>query len=142
MKKTSLCASLLIAAFAAVVSAEPATTAPTRVDVTDAAGIQAAKDTEVLIEGVCSNSGWSKSGAIMFVNFKGVERGGFSAVAFAKLKPRLDAAFMGDAAKNFSGAKLRIRGKITEYQGKLQVVISDPSQVTVVEPATAATQPS
>ena len=144
MKKLNVRAALLIAAaFAAVASAEEPTTAPTRVDATDAAAVKAAMGTEVLVEGVCSNSSWSKTGSVMFVNFKGVERGGFSAVAFAKLKDRLDKAFMGDAAKDFTGAKLRIRGKITEHNGVPQVVISDPSQVTIVEAASggATTQP-
>lgn len=142
-KPMNVRASLLLVALAAAasVAAEP-TTAPSKVDATDAAGLAAAKGREVLIEGVCSRASWSNTGKVFFINFKGVERGGFSVVAFEKLKPRLDAAFMGDAAKDFTGAKLRIRGTVSEYKGALQLVISDPSQVTVVEPASAASQPS
>lgn len=116
-------------------STEPVAPRSTRVDATDAAAIAANKDQEVLLEGVCSKAEWSRTGSVMTIEFKGVDRNQFSAVSFQKLKERLDRAFMGDAAKNFTGAKLRIRGRITEYKGNLQIAIGDPSQVTVVEPA-------
>ena len=125
--------------------AEP-TSAPTVVDATDQAKIVENLGREVIVEGVVDRAAWSASGKVMVIDFKGVDNSTFGAVAFEKLKDRLDKSFMGDAAKDFTGAKLRIRGKIAKYGGKvsalkdaLQIVISDPSQVTIVEPASGAT---
>ena len=141
MKKPTVRAAIVIAAVIAAVA--PAQRAgSTRVEATDLAAIAANKDKDVLLEGVVSKADWSRSGAVLTLEFKGVKRDEFSAVAFEKLKERLDRAFMGDAARNFTGAKLRLRGKISEYKGNLQLVIGDPSQITVVEPATTAPQPS
>jgi hypothetical protein len=141
---TLLLASLLGAtATLAQPTTEPTSPRSVRVDATDAAAIAANQDKEVLLEGVCGKAEWSNTGSVLTIEFKGVPRRQFSAVAFQRLKERLDRAFMGDAAKNFTGSKLRIRGRISEFRGNLQIVIGDPSQVTVVEPAASgATKPT
>lgn len=120
-----------------------ATTLPSKIDVGDLEAIRAAKGKEVLVEGVCSRAQWSKSGKVMNIEFKGVDRTKFIGVVFEKQKAKFDEAFMGDAAKDFTGAKLRLRGRISEYdsagdgsKGVLEIILSDTSAVTIVEPAT------
>lgn len=127
-------ASSFVALISAASLAASPTTASSRVDVTDAAAVEGAKGREVLAEGVVDKASWSGTGKVLTIEFKGVDRRKFSAVAFEKLKERLDKAFMGDAAKDFTGAKIRIRGTVSDYKGSLQIVIGDPSQITIVEP--------
>ena len=113
----------------------------------DKAALEANKDKDVIIEGVCSEAAWSNSGKVMNLRFEGSDEAKFGAVVFLKNKEKINEAFSGDATKAWSGAKLRIKGKLVEYGGKaesmkgsLQVVITDASQVTVVELPT--TQPA
>ena len=54
---------------------------------------------DVVIEGVVNKAAWSSSGKVMSILFKGVDRNQFSAVAFDKIKDKLDAAFMGGCGR-------------------------------------------
>ena len=47
-------------------------------------------------------------------------------------------------AKDFTGAKVRIRGTLSSYKDSPQLVVSMASQVTIVEPAagTSTTMPA
>ena len=126
-----------------------ATTTPAVIDVSDKAALEANKEKQVTVVGTCSGASWSSSGKVMNISFAGAEESRFGAVMFEKNKQKMDAAFGGDAAKAWTGAKLRIRGKLSTYGGKVaarlgetQIIINDSSQVTVVEPAPAATQPA
>ena len=127
------------------------TTAPTAsagvISASDKAALDASKDQDVIIEGVCTEAAWSNSGKVMNLRFEGSDESKFGAVVFLKNKEKMNEAFNGDATKAWSGSKLRIKGKLVEYGGKadsmkgsLQVVITEPSQVTVVE--LPATQPA
>ena len=140
--RSTIRASLLLATLLASAALAEPTTAPAVVDAGDQAALTANLGKEVVVEGVVDRAAWSNSGKVMTIDFKDVDKSKFGAVAFVKLKERLDKAFMGDAAKDFTGAKLRIRGTIAKYGGKveslkdsLQVVITDPAVVTIVEPA-------
>ena len=146
----TLAATLGLAAAAMGEATTGPTTLPTVVQASDQATIAASVGKEVVVEGVVSKAEWSRSGKVLNVAFDHADASKFVVVAFAKLRERLDKSFTGDAAKDFTGAKLRIRGTISKYNGKneaqkdlLQVVIGDPSQVTIVEPAAGAatTQP-
>ena len=116
--------------------------------VSDKAALDANKAKEVTVEGVVREAAWSGSGKVMNISFDGAEETKLAAVVFSKNKDRINQAFSGDAAKAWTGAKLRIRGTLRQYGGKVadraghpEITISDPSQVTVVEPA-PATQPA
>jgi DNA/RNA endonuclease YhcR with UshA esterase domain len=65
--------------------------------------------------------------------------------AFSRIKDQLDKAFSGDAAKTLTGAKVRIRGKVAPYKGKPEIMISQTSQITILEPGngeSATSQPA
>lgn len=120
--------------------------------VSDKAALEANKEKDVVVEGVVSTAAWSSSGKVMNLHFEGTDETRFSAVVFEKNKDRIDKAFGGDATKAWTGAKVRIKGKLREYAGKTgdrkatpEITISDPGQVTVVEPPPAdapATKPA
>jgi WD40 repeat protein/tetratricopeptide (TPR) repeat protein len=97
---------------------------------------------EVVVEGVVSDSAWSRSGKVMNIRFAGVEEGklGLFSCLFLKDRAAFDSAFGGDAAGAFSGARLRIRGALDHYggfdfslKGQPQMILTDPKQVTIVE---------
>jgi DNA/RNA endonuclease YhcR with UshA esterase domain len=109
--------------------------APAVIQATDKDAIAAAKDKDAVVEGVVSRVGASKSGSITFINFKDVENGQFTAVVMAKNKDAVSKALDGDIAKALTGAKIQVKGKMTDYKGKPQIQIDKPEQVTVVEKA-------
>jgi hypothetical protein len=151
---TALCAAAVFA-IALTSRAEDPATAPTTIPAiiqasdktTIEAVIAAAKDEDVVVEGLCSEAEWSNSGKVMNLKFDGAEESRFSAVVFLKNREKIDEAFGGDATKAWSGAKLRIKGKLREYAGKSsamkgrpEITIAEASQVTVVDLPT--TQPA
>lgn len=120
------------------------TTHPSIIQASDKATIDsviaAAKDEEVVVEGLCTDAAWSNSGKVMNLKFDGAEESRFCAVVFVKHREKIDESFGGDATKAWSGAKLRIKGKLREYAGKSsamkgrpEITIAEASQVTVVE---------
>lgn len=142
----------LLAAAAAIVVAAAAIAqdaASGVIDVSDKASIDANMEKDVVVQGVCALAEWSKSGKVMNITFEKTDETRLTVVAFSRTKDRLDAAFGGDATKAFTGATIRVRGKLRAYGGKAEamkgrpeVTITDPAQVTVVTPAPAATQPT
>lgn len=152
MKRTRLAASLVLVLAAVAVRADDApttrpatqpTTQPAAIPVSDTDAIVAKKGEIVTVEGVIEKAEWSKSGKVMNVFFKDADQEkGVMAAAFPKNKEKLDAAFDGDAAAHWTGAKVRVTGKLEPYGGKvssmknrLEMVIQNPEQVVIVEPA-------
>jgi len=152
MKRTaSLAAALVIFGFAfASLADSPATkpaaepsTQPAVISVTDQAALKEKSGFKVTVEGVVDAAEWSSSGKVMNLHFKDVnEDTGIVCCAFSKSKPALDKAFGGDATKAWSGAKVQITGPLHKYTGKfkamigrLQIIIQDPDQVKIIEPA-------
>jgi serine/threonine protein kinase/WD40 repeat protein len=97
---------------------------------------------DVVVEGVVANTAWSRSGKVMNIHFASVEEGksGLFCCVFLKERAAFDAAFGGDVASAFSGARLRIRGTLVPYggfddslKGGPELILSDPQQVTIVE---------
>ena len=105
--------------------------APSVLQVTDIDGIKAAMNQEATVEGVIDSAAWSSSGKVMVIKFKDTE---FSGAAFSRIKEQLDKAFSGDVAKTLTGAKVRLKGKIGEFKEKPQIVISQTTQITILEP--------
>jgi hypothetical protein len=123
--------------------AAEAPAAPTPVDATDKAALEANLGKVVAVTGVVAKAEWSKSGKVMNVEFKDSV---LLVAAFEKSKEPLNAAFGGDAAKAWAAAgKVTITGKLAPYGGKAkdlegrpQIVVSDAKQVVVAEATPAA----
>ncbi len=115
---------------------------------TDKAALDAGKGKSVTVMGKVTSAEWSKSGKVLNVEFDNDTA--FVVAAFAKSREKLDAAFGGDIAATLNGAVVKLTGKLDKYgarsakfQDSAQVIISMPSQVTIVTPSTQrATRPA
>lgn len=118
------------------------TTQPLLIDATNKRALDSAIGKEVTIHGTISAAAWSRSGAVMNIDFKGAEESRFLAVVFQRSKADFDSAFRGDFIKTVVGAQVRLKGKLELYggqqetfKGRPQIVLSGVDQVTVVEVA-------
>lgn len=146
----TLIGTLAFALAGATRAQEPAASQPVSggvIAVGDKAALEANLNNDVIVEGKVSVAAWSNSGKVMNIQFEDATESRFGAVVFLKNKEKIDTAFGGDATKAWTGAKLRVKGKLSEYGGKseamkgsLQIIITDPAQVTIVE--LPATQPA
>ena len=142
-----LALSALIVGAAFVWAQESPSTHPSVIDVTDPAAVAAAMGQDAIVDGVVERAEWSRSGKVMNIEFKGAEDG-LLAVAFDRKRQQLDEAFAGDVSKALTGARVRIRGAIKPYGGRVesmkgrpQIIIEDGHQITILEKA-PATQPA
>lgn len=108
------------------------------IESTDKAGLEAAVGKQVTVTGKVEKAEWSKSGKVMNVAF--AAESPLLLAVFEKAKDKVNEAFAGDAAKAWTGATVTVTGKLTkyggkakEYEGKLQIIVTDPKQVTVAE---------
>lgn len=120
---------------------EPPTSQPVLVDVSDKVAVDAAINKEVELEGVVKKAEWNSKGSVFFINFEKSEDSKVMAVAFEKKREALEKSFAGDLSKSLTGARVRIRGKLIDYKGKPEVIIDQPSQITILD-AAPSTQPS
>jgi DNA/RNA endonuclease YhcR with UshA esterase domain len=116
-------------------AAEPPSSQPVAVDVSDKAALEANMNKDVVVEGVVDSARWSSSGKVVALEFKKAADSKFMAVAFVRHRDELDKAFSGDFARSMAGARVRIRGTLKDYKGRPEIVIDSPAQVTVLEPA-------
>lgn len=147
MKKIALAVAVLLVAGLLARAQEP-TSQPTVLSASDKEGIAANMGKEVIVEGTISKAEWSRTGAVMNIDFANAEESRMLAVVFVRNRQKLDEEFAGDLGKALTGAKVRIKGKLQEYggrsqafMGRPQIIINSGSQVTIVEPA-PATQPA
>ena len=138
-RRLALPIALLLLAAAAL--AEP-TTRPGVIEAADAATIKERVGEQVVVAGVVSRAEWSRSGKVMNVEFEGSDPEAFGMALFDRDRKRFDEAFGGDFGEALTGATVRIRGTVTEYgghseryEGRPEMILRDPSQVTIVEPA-------
>lgn len=117
---------------------------PAVIKTSDKAALDAARDKEVTVEGKVSSAAWSKSGKVCNIEFDGEPN--FVVAVFEKNKAKLDEAFGGDFTKQFTGATIRVTGKVAAYGGKSpkyegasQIIVSQTGQVTIMTPATQPT---
>jgi DNA/RNA endonuclease YhcR with UshA esterase domain len=149
LKRSLFLSAVLAAGFCGVLYAEdpPATQPATEpaevptIPATDTAAIKEKMGEVVTVEGVVESAKWSGTGKVMNVFFKDA-RDGLIVVVFEKNKENFNNAFDGDVAKAWDGAKVKVTGKIVEYGGKVesmqgrpQIILQNPEQVTVVEAA-------
>ena len=122
--------------------AEPSTR-PAVVEAADAASLKDRVGERVTVTGVVSRAAWSRSGKVMNVEFERADADAFGLALFERDRGRFDAAFNGDVAATLTGATVRIRGEVTEYGGRSdryagrpEMILREPSQITIVTPAT------
>jgi DNA/RNA endonuclease YhcR with UshA esterase domain len=146
MRKITIGVSLVLFCF--VAQAQDATSQPAVVHVSDKDGMAANMNKEAIVEGTVTKAEWSRSGAVMNIDFKDAEQTRFLAVIFVRQREKMDTAFGGDVGKALTGAKVRLKGKLQEYggrseafKGRPQIILTDTTQITIVEPA-PATQPA
>jgi hypothetical protein len=132
--------SLFLALFAVatlVARAEEPAAKPVEVDATDKAALEGAANKGVVVTGTIAKAKWSSSGKVMTIEF---ENSPLLGAVFERNKEAINTAFGGDAAKAWTGAKVKVKGKLGKYGGKVkqyedrpQIVITKADQVTVVE---------
>jgi hypothetical protein len=112
-------------------------TKPVTIDATDKAALEANDGKEVTVAGTIKKAAWSPTGKVMNVEF---ENSPLIAAVFEKNKEAINKAFDGDAAKKWTGAKVKLSGKLGKYggkskamEGKPEIVISKPEQVVIEE---------
>jgi hypothetical protein len=128
---------VLLAAATLTARAEAPAAKAVEVDATDKAALEGAANKDVIVTGTISKAKWSSTGKVMTVEF---ENSPLLAAVFERNKEAINAAFDGDAAKKWTGAKVKLKGKLSKYGGKAkqyedhpQIVITKADQVTVVE---------
>jgi len=108
----------------------------------DLPALKAALGKDIVAEGFVRESLWSKKGKHLTIKFAGKseQEVGLVCVVSHKDREAFDDAFDDDAAAAFSGARLRVRGKLVPYDGKVaelkgwpQIDLDDPKQVTIVK---------
>jgi DNA/RNA endonuclease YhcR with UshA esterase domain len=137
-----------LAMWCVVARAQEPTSQPAVIHVSDKDGMTANMNKDVIVEGTISKAEWSRSGAVMNIDFKDAEQTRFLAVIFIRQREKMDTAFGGDVGKTLTGAKVRLKGKLQEYggrseafKGRPQIILNETTQITIVEPA-PATQPA
>jgi DNA/RNA endonuclease YhcR with UshA esterase domain len=116
---------------------DPAKPKATEIDAADKAALDAAANKDVVVTGTVKKAKWSGTGKVMTVEF---EDSPLLAAVFEKTRDAVNAANDGDAAKKWTGAKVKLKGKLGKYGGpqksyqdRPQIVITKPDQLTVVE---------
>ena len=128
---------VLLTAATLAARAEGPAAKPIEVDASDKAALEGAANKDVIVTGTISKAKWSSSGKVMTIEF---ENSPLLGAVFEKNKEAINAAFDGDAAKKWTGAKVKVKGKLGKYGGRAkqyedrpQIVITKADQVTVVE---------
>jgi len=88
---------------------------------------------ETVVEGTVSRIGETSTRSILFINFEGVERGGFTVIIrqgtlagdFVKFEP--------DFVSSIVGRRIRVLGEVSEYRGVPQIQVFAPSQIEILD---------
>lgn len=126
---------LLIGSFATAADTAPALPAappPTAkvFDVDDTAGIEKMVGQEITVTGKVLNSFWVRDNVLM-ITFR-EDKQGFLAVSFAKYREKLDQAFDASIAEALKGKKVNLKGKVTSYNTRPQIVIETADQIEIL----------
>jgi hypothetical protein len=110
---------------------------PIAIDASDKAALEANQDKDVIVSGKIKTAEWSRTGKVMNVEF---EDSPLILAVFERSKDEINKAFEGDAAKKWTGAKVKVTGKLGKYGGRAktyenrpQIIISKPDQVKLQE---------
>ncbi|MFZ4777361.1 MAG: hypothetical protein ACOYM3_18490 [Terrimicrobiaceae bacterium] len=103
---------------------------PTVLDATDVDTLRAHAGQDVVVEGLVTEIGTTKTNSITFINMGLPKKVGFVAVVFQK-----NYGVFPDGFSAFKGQKLRVSGKLDLYQGdKPQVEVRSAEQIQIVAP--------
>jgi DNA/RNA endonuclease YhcR with UshA esterase domain len=146
MKKVILASAisgLLLLGFAVNVRAEdkPATEKPATSQPADAGQAQVleASETDALraavgktvsVHGTIGRVAWSPSGSVLFINFQGVDRSGFTAIVKKADKEAALTGF-GEDGGDLQGKEVTITGPIILYKEKPEIEIKKADQIKV-----------
>lgn len=114
------------------VATQSGTTRPVvELKVADSEGLKANLGREVTVTGVVAKAALSASGKVFRIEFESAQESGFLAVIF----PANFAAFREQLGEDLSaaltGKNVVISGKLVDYKGKPEIVLSAPSQLKV-----------
>ncbi|HUO09619.1 MAG TPA: hypothetical protein VM008_15015 [Phycisphaerae bacterium] len=95
------------------------------------------------VTGAVSRTNWYND-EILFINFKGTQRGDFTVIARQDNRDALDKAFNGDIANAIDRKTISVTGKIILYHGHPEIEITKPDQLTILPDAkdAPATEPA
>jgi hypothetical protein len=95
---------------------------------TETADLMARAGQLTTVRGVLSRTGSSPSGHLTFLNFQGVERGGFSVIVRRENLPAMTAA-MADFPAGLTGREVEISGVISLHRDAPQIELRTPDQL-------------
>jgi DNA/RNA endonuclease YhcR with UshA esterase domain len=122
---------LLTACVSMRLDAEERTVPAVVIPITDTAALKAHLGKNVSVSGKVSRVGMSKSGMIVFINFEGVNAGGFSAVARSANLPEIEQAAGANLDAALPGRKISLSGPISLYKEAPQIEIKSADQIKV-----------
>jgi len=127
--KMNLSGALRILALGAALLSSLPVAAASVVPVTDREKIELALDQEITVEGTIERIGESKTRSILFVNFAGLERDGFTVIIRQRTLAGDFVKFDPEFAPNLVGKHVRVTGTVTSYRGGFQMQVFAPSQI-------------
>jgi DNA/RNA endonuclease YhcR with UshA esterase domain len=95
------------------------------------AEILARKGEEVRVKGKVARVSTTSSGSITFINFEGIEMGGFSGVVHREDVAEIGRALGGSPRDVLTGKEIVLKGRVTLYDGKPQIEVRNASQIEV-----------
>ncbi len=142
----AMAASVYAGAAAPAPTSAPATepaSQPAAFQATDKDALAKAAGATAIVTGTVSRTNWYND-EILFINFKGTERGDFTVIARQESRDVLDKAFTGDFAKAIDGKKITVTGKVVLYRDHPEIIVSKPEQVTILpdDKDAAGTEPA
>ena len=88
----------------------------------------------VSITGVVSSTRISQGGTARFLNFGVDYKNAFTAVIFKEDLEKFESS-VGEPTKYYQNKNVRIEGRVKIYEGKPEIILNFPSQITVLENA-------
>jgi DNA/RNA endonuclease YhcR with UshA esterase domain len=117
------------------------TTQPVALDVSSKQAMSTHVGQHVAVEGTVTYAAWSATGRVFVLRMREGQPTQFQAALFSRARPAMEKAFHGDLSQAFEGARVRIVGKLQTFREHPEIVIDDPTQVTILVPPPATTQP-
>ena len=112
-------------------ASQPATQPANTFEASDFDALKAADGKDAVVHGKVSRAGWYQD-RILFINFEGVDRNGFTAIVRSDHKDAVKD--FGDGA-DLTGKEVNITGKIKLYRDKPEIEITKPDQIKVLASA-------
>ena len=103
---------------------------PAVIEAADKAGIDAALPRVVTVQGTVKDV--APADSVTAINFKGTDPTGFYAVVLARNRDAVEKVHA-PGLKSIVGKSVQISGKIVEYRGRPEIVVSAPDQIVTLE---------